>query len=431
MKRGTRILISVLCVVVLLVAWLVVVKAPSDEEKQLALMESASALMADKIYIRAQPLLEEAIGYNTEHTLEAETMLKEIYLRFIGQSGYYKKYTDLLGKQLAREDATPELFTEAAQFYLNASKLDTALEVMRQGIAKTNSDSLRELYEDNRYGYKLSRVRYDDVTAIHGTTITVQLNDLWGLASSNGALMLPCEYEKISNFDSGLSVVKKDGEIYSVNGSNQRMYLLKSAVTDFGGHSGNRLSLRFDDGWHLADGTFASNATPFEEILTFSEGYVAVKENGHWGVMNMNMEWLLNAEYDRIITDELGKAYGQGAVFAEKDGKIGLYVNGQQVGGTYEDAKPFGAWGYAAVKQGGKWGFIDPNGTVVIDFQFDDALSFGQHLAAVKQGDTWGYISLRGEMVIEPVFLQAKSFSNNSAPVLTERGWQFITLLES
>ena len=66
----------------------------------------------------------------------------------------------------------------------------------------------------------------------------------------------------------------------------------------------------------------------------------------------------------------------------------------------------------------------------MIDFEFDDALSFGQHLAAIKQGEFWGYIGISGCIAIEPVFLDAKSFSNGSAPVLTERGWQFITLLE-
>ena len=65
-----------------------------------------------------------------------------------------------------------------------------------------------------------------------------------------------------------------------------------------------------------------------------------------------------------------------------------------------------------------------------IDFQFDDALSFGQHLAAVKVGDLWGYVSLQGEVVIDPVFLEAGSFYEGSAPVRTADGWQFITLLE-
>ena len=65
-----------------------------------------------------------------------------------------------------------------------------------------------------------------------------------------------------------------------------------------------------------------------------------------------------------------------------------------------------------------------------IDYQFEDALSFGQHLAAVKINGKWGYVSLKGEIVIEPAYLDAGSFSEGSAPVRTETGWRFITLLE-
>ena len=61
---------------------------------------------------------------------------------------------------------------------------------------------------------------------------------------------------------------------------------------------------------------------------------------------------------------------------------------------------------------------------------FEDALSFGQHLAAVKLEGLWGYINIYGDIVIGPEFIEAKSFSDGSAPVLTPRGWQFITLVE-
>ena len=107
-----------------------------------------------------------------------------------------------------------------------------------------------------------------------------------------------------------------------------------------------------------------------------------------------------------------------------------MFANGRFLDDFYEDARPFSDEGYAAVKKNGRWGFIDKNGNEMISFTFDDALSFGQHLAAVRIGDFWGYISIYGHVVIEPVFLGAKSFSEGSAPVLTERGWQFITLLE-
>jgi len=128
--------------------------------------------------------------------------------------------------------------------------------------------------------------------------------------------------------------------------------------------------------------------------------------------------------------DELGRCHAQGAVFARMGAQVYLLAGGRQAGGAFEDARPFSDEGYAAVKSGGKWGFIDTSGAVVIGFWFDDALSFGQHLAAVKVGEFWGYISIYGHVVIEPVFLEAKSFSNGSAPVLTDRGWQFITLTE-
>ena len=97
---------------------------------------------------------------------------------------------------------------------------------------------------------------------------------------------------------------------------------------------------------------------------------------------------------------------------------------------VFEDARPFSSEGYAAVKIGGRWGFISPDGTLMIDYLFDDALSFGQHLAAVKIGEFWGFINLSGQIVIEPVFPDAKSFNNGSAPVLTTHGWDFITLIE-
>lgn len=59
---------------------------------------------------------------------------------------------------------------------------------------------------------------------------------------------------------------------------------------------------------------------------------------------------------------------------------------------TFDNAKAFTRDGYAAVEKNGKWGFVDAEGNLVIDCQYDDALSFTSGYAAVKQGDVWGYI---------------------------------------
>ena len=430
MKLGNRILIGIGCVVLLLVSWIVVINAPSNTEKQLKLIEQAAELMHDEIYIRAVPLLEEAAGYSAEHTLEAESLLKEAYLQLITQQGYQRKYTTLLETQMGREDTSPEIFIEAANFYLGRSKITDALTVLKNGIVKTDNEELMQLYENNRYSYQLGRSVYEDVTAIYGTTIAVQIDGLWGLAQSDGTLIISCEYEKISTYNIGRAIVKKGSEIYAVDSSGNRLALLKENAADFGNYANDRVPLLIDGEWKRATGEFVVGSASFEQMGTYSDGYIAAKMNGKWGVIDINSNWLLPAEYDEIIMDELSRVYAQGAVFARKGGAVYLFVDGVQLGDSYEDAHPFGNEGYAAVKKDGKWGYIDTSGSVQIPYQFEDALSFGQHLAAIKIGDFWGYISLSGELVIEAGYLDVKSFANGSAPVLTERGWQFITLLE-
>ena len=393
-------------------------------------MEKAAALIDDGIYVLAIPLLEEAAGYNTAHTGQVEEALKKSYLALINTQGYNMKYTGLLETQMSRGKADPAVFAEAANYYLEISKIPDALEILRTGIAKTGDASLIDLYERNRYVYGINRSVYDYATAIVESTIQVRRDGLWGLAVSSGDLLLPCEYEKISTFGSDRAIVKKDGEIYAVNIDNNRIAKLNEYASDFGNYANDRIPLLINGTWQRATGDFSIGTVSFERFGMYSEGFAAAKIDGKWGVVDMAFDWLLPPEYEGIIQDELGRCCARGAVFAQNNGMVYLFIKGRQVGEAFDDARPFSTEGYAAVKRNGKWGFVDIDGVVVIDFTFDDALSFGQHLAAVKQDELWGYISLSGSIVIEPVFFEAKSFSGGSAPVLTERGWQLITLLE-
>lgn len=430
LNRTSKLLLIIGCFILIVVSWVGVLGAKSSKQKQTELVERAFEYTKDEIYVFAIPLLEKAAGYKTRQTYNVESKLKEAYLEMAHQREYLNSYTDLLEKQMARKDATAETFLEAAKFYLGNSKIKDALGILKDGINKTGSEELIDLYESNRYIYSMGNNRYENVTAIYGKTITVQNNGFWGLASANGTLIIPCEYDKISTYSGDRVIVQKNGTIYAVNSDNNRVALLKTKILNFGNFMDNRISLLTSEGWVRASGEFVLGSAVFENIGAYSEGYAAAKQNGKWGVVNLSSEWLLPPEYDEIKMDELGRAYGRGAMFAGKGNSVNLFVKGKQVGGPYEDAKPFINSTYAAVKKNGKWGFIDISGEVKIDYQFDDALSFGQHLAAVKQGDSWGYISLNGDIVVEPIFLQAGSFVNGSAPVLTELGWQFITLVE-
>jgi len=430
LKRATRMLIGFGCMALLLISWVVAITADSDYERQDMLIRQALSLTNDGIYIRAVPLLEEAVGFNTTRTIEAETELKRVYLALIEQPGFRRRYTELLSRQMNRADATAEIFAEAAEYFLSISRLNEALNILIEGISRTGSQHLIDMYEAHRYAFTINRTGFEDVTAIFGSTIQVKMDGYWGLASADGTLLIPAEYEKISTFSVDRAIVMRDGVISAVDRNNNRIALLHEDATDFGNFADNRLPLIIDGRWYRATGEFEMGIADFEMVGMHSEGNAAAKQGGRWGVIDGGANWIIPPEHDGIIKDELGRAFGQGAVFVRNGSSVTLLVNGERVGSAFEDARPFGREGYAAVKSDGRWGFINTAGEVVIDFRFEDALSFGQHMAAVKINGLWGYISLLGNEAIEPQFLQAKSFSDGSAPVLTERGWQFITLIE-
>lgn len=430
MKLGRRIGVCALCVALLLISWAVALSAKSDTQKQTECMKRAMAYLEDEVYIRAQPLLEEAVGYQGSHTAQCEELLKKVYLALIDQRGYADRYTGLLDRQMGREDATSDVFLEAAHYYLGVGDVKEALSVLRGGMEKLGSQELEDAYEANRYTYSHGRNSYLDVTTAVNGAIQVKNEDGWGLARANGTPVVRCQYEKVSTYWNGEILVKKNGVISGVNTDNNRLALLHEQADDFGNYNEGRTCLRMADGWHQANGEFAVGATQYDALGLFSGGYAAACQNGRWGVIDQSGQWYIPAQYDGVVMDEVGRCWGQDAVFVRQGEQVILCVAGKETEFRYQDAQPFGDSGYAAVMRDGSWGFIDVAGTQAIPFQFDNALSFGQHLAAVEQDGSWGYVSLKGQVVIEPSFLQAKSFYNGSAPVRTVDGWEFITLTE-
>ena len=98
--------------------------------------------------------------------------------------------------------------------------------------------------------------------------------------------------------------------------------------------------------------------------------------------------------------------------------------------------KPFGRkkannlfnCGLCVVKDGKKWGYIDKNGTYVINPQFDWADSFAENgLAVVEVDDKYGCINKKGNYVINPQFDSVSSFSDNGlAAVKVDDKWGYI-----
>ena len=134
------------CLFLLLISWLVVLSNDSDLDKQRALKAQAEDYLEDDIYIRALPLLQNAASYKTELTSEINQMLKETYVAL----GDYRSYIDFLTILMSEKNPSADVFSEAAEYYLDTNKFKEAIAVLVDGISKTNDAGLIDLYEEYR-----------------------------------------------------------------------------------------------------------------------------------------------------------------------------------------------------------------------------------------------------------------------------------------
>ena len=59
---------------------------------------------------------------------------------------------------------------------------------------------------------------------------------------------------------------------------------------------------------------------------------------------------------------------------------------------------------FADVKNG-KWGFIDSNGNVIVDYIYDNVTEFNSYgFAGIKKDGKWGSINDEGKVIIEPTY---------------------------
>jgi len=105
--------------------------------------------------------------------------------------------------------------------------------------------------------------------------------------------------------------------------------------------------------------------------------------------------------------------------FVDVDGKVVIQHQ-------YEEADCF-YMGYSSVVLKGKMGLIDLNGNTIIPFEYDnDLMYFEDGLAVVKKGEKYGYVNLDGEIVIPILYDEAKDCSNGKCEVRKDERWMIL-----
>ena len=147
-----------------------------------------------------------------------------------------------------------------------------------------------------------------------------------------------------------------------------------------------------------------------------------MKEGNDWYVIRSDFSKVNDKAYDEVLLDERGVCCSKGVYFAKSGGEYQMFSKeGSLISDRkFEDARLFASLEPAAVKMGGKWGFIKTDGEFAIEPEYDDAKSFACGLAPVLVEDKWGYINLDKEFIVPAVLYEAQSFSEKGSAFVKE-----------
>jgi hypothetical protein len=168
----------------------------------------------------------------------------------------------------------------------------------------------------------------------------------------------------------------------------------------------------------------------YDNITEVSEDIIDIVDMEKSGLFGY-----LNVKTGKPITDmkyEGANPFRDGRAAVKRGGKWGFIDNtGKEViPPTFDDVRDFGE-GLARAYKNLKWGFIDKNGKEVISYRYQNpgeatALPFASGMAIVRSGNGEGWIDKNGQFRIQPEYTDTRNFTHKLAAVQKANKWGFI-----
>ena len=262
----------------------------------------------------------------------------------------------------------------------------------------------------------------------------VKKNGKYGVVSEKGAVILPLKYSNINSNKNGYTVkLNQKAGLFNSEGKEIIPISYHWVYTD-----------KIDDNIPIVAELNESKAgyinTKNEWVIpptylyafAFRQGVARVKKGRNYMYINLKGEPVIQ-DFDNYVIQNyvIEPSDNTYIVGVRKECKYMVYdLNGNLLD-TYDSF--INNWSGNAifgVKKGGKWGYIDGYGKVIIPLEYEEVRNFSEGLAAVRKDGKWGYINPKNEIVIPIEFTNKEVgfFKNGGAEYYTDRGAGLINL---
>jgi hypothetical protein len=278
-----------------------------------------------------------------------------------------------------------------------------------------------------------------------GELFTVNRDGKSGFIDATGKIVIPLQFDSANGFSEGLALVTLKGKTFFIDTTGRTVFEARFdiirdfseglAAVNIGEKRIPNIGLISDPGkWGYIDKT-GKLVIPmkFTHAESFSEGLAAVSEGDTGEFINHDAKPVFAVPLDVTL------GFREGIAGVLYHGSLAYYdLTGKKISPPlgYGPKSHSFSEGLVPVEINGKSGYMDRNGKLVIEAQFEDAEDFSEGLAPVKvrseettwcppeesgtrKGFTmkWGYIDKTGKMIIAPQFESASGFSEDLAEI--------------
>lgn len=297
---------------------------------------------------------------------------------------------------------------------------------------KTASLQLLPFRRDGRWGYiddegnERIKAVYEWAEPFNGAQALVGLNGRTGTINRSGKVVVPIEYDEVTDPAEGTSTVERAGRVGAVDRGGE--LVVPMTFTDVGEFSGG-LAYAARDGLYGYINPRGDAVIPFtyESAGTFRSGIAVVEKDGLFGAIDVKGNVLVPPEYEWV------EGFGaDGVSRVRKDGKVGLISPfGDLLAPLkYEHIGPFSD-GLALAVEGRRCGYLTNTGAAQIPFEYESADGVAQWgdfrngLAEVQHGGKRCLINTRNERVFPCVFTDVGPATGALVPVRRKARWGY------
>lgn len=227
-------------------------------------------------------------------------------------------------------------------------------------IVKENS----KLKVINQQAEELLNDKFSDAKQINGENIVFIKNKKYGIINTKGEIKIEAQYEELEYIFGQYYIAKKDGKYGIVNISNEeKLGFEYNSITYYKQAGFIETSKENEEASQILNEKFEKKLEGIITNINTQKSYIRVRINDEYKYYNFQLEEKSQIE---ILNDNT-------LFLSKKDGKYGyIDKNGNiVVDYIYEDATEQNSYGFAAIKKDGKWGAIDKNGTIVAENKYE------------------------------------------------------------